>query len=156
MNSTESTTPAPMHLLEALNQVVRVAERRKLELRDMRAACETVAQALRDELREGDTVTVDGVVYLAATLREHGPRTPSLDTLALARSSGVQVTLDARPIKATLGSPPATLMPAANDPERLRFLKHADRVFGAFRALIDEHARDLRAATDAATKLNLR
>lgn len=153
-----TTEPRQLGLAEALISLAKVQERRAYSTKQLRSACELISQSIRAELRVGDEVTVDGVLYIAANLKA-ATGSGYIDYLGVVTPGGDLLSLGApRVITGSAGNPELAgpVHRPATDAERLRFLEHCERVAGAFRAHSDELEKSFTRAVERVTQLAIR
>jgi hypothetical protein len=122
-----------MTLLESLLSLVKEAESRRLEMRELFAAVGHVAETIGSELRDGDRVDLDGRVVSAVSFQVPGARggTKRLKTLAI----------DDRPLGERTASDPG---PRASLADNRWFAQHAQDIFAAFSRQLARDKRRLK------------
>jgi hypothetical protein len=157
-------------LAQAIVALARASERRQGARADLVDSTDTIARAIRELLRSGDSVEVEGhqdpllnllyttqVTYRAVSIRKRmstGSGKPEDALLRIAsKKSAVFGTQTSGAYNLLPGD---EIVHAASDEERQAFVHEADRVVAAFRRILDEQATKNEAAAKKATKLTPR
>ncbi len=158
-------------LAQAIVSLGRAAERRRGARADLIEATDTIASALREELRSGDSVEVEGhqdfltslistakVTYHASRVTRRLPIGSGKPQDALIREAetkravfGLEGVGDYE-----MGQPTGAIAHTANEEERQAFVHEVPAVVAAFNRLLEEQASRYEAAAKKATKLTPR
>jgi len=157
-------------LAQAIVALARASERRQGARADLIEATDTIAGAIRELLRSGDSVEVEGhqdpllnllyttqVTYRAVSVRKRlstGTGKPEDALLRVAAKKGGLFGTQTPGAYQIL--PGDEIVYAASDEERQAFVHEADRVVTNFRRILDEQAAKNEAAAKKATKLTPR
>jgi hypothetical protein len=172
-------------LAQAIVSLGRIAERRRGARTDLIEATDTIAAAIREELRTGDMVEVErhaqellsGLIFAPGKATYRATRVTinaaakPIDVLArivdgkaalfgegLGRTSGVRLDLLAQqrvPLGA-IETDEGVDVHVATEEERQAFVQEASAVVSAFRRLLEQQASDYEAAAKKAAKLTPR
>ncbi len=158
-------------LAQAIVALGRASERRAGARAELIDATDTIAKAIRELLRSGDSVEVEGhqdllssllattaVTYRAVSVRKRLQTGTSKGEDALLRVAGKKKALFGTQSAGTytLAHDENEVVHAASDEERQAFVHEANSVVAAFRRLLDEQATRNEAAAKKATKLTPR
>jgi hypothetical protein len=158
-------------LAQAIVALGRAAERRRSARADLIDATDTIADAIREQLRSGDKVEVEGhqdfvsnlistreVTYLAVSVRKRLTTGIGKDEDALLRVAGKTKAVFGpdKPGAYDLVVAGGEIVHTASDEERQAFVHEANRVVAAFRQLLEEQATKNDTAAKRATKLTPR
>lgn len=157
-------------LAQAIVALGRASERRQGARAELIDATDTIARAIRELLRSGDSVEVEGhqdpllnllyttqVTYCAVSVRKRLPTGNGKAEDALLRVAGKKSALFGTQASGAFHLvSDDTIVHAASDEERQMFVHEANRVVAAFRQLLDEQATKNEAAAKKATKLTPR
>src|SRR5260370_37780016 len=157
-------------LAQAIVALARASERRQGARADLIDSTDTIARAIRELLRSGDSVEVEGhqdpllnllyttqVTYRAVSVRKRLPTGSGKPEDALLRVASKKSAGFGTPTSGAYNLLPGDeIVYAASDEERQAFVHEADRVVAACRRILDEQATKNEAAAKKATKLTPR
>lgn len=161
-------------LAQAIVSLGRISERRRGARSDLIEATDTIAKAIREQLRTGDEVEVErqpqgvleGIVYGPPSVTYRATRVTWANATsmkpidALSRESGGDVSLFAidEGQQSSLGylTDHHVAAHVANENERQAFVHEASSVVSAFRRLLEDQANKYEAAAKKAAKLTPR
>lgn len=156
-------------LAQAIVALGRAAERRKAARSELVEATDTIASTIRELLRTGDSVEVEGhqdflssmvstkqVTYRAISVMKRLATGTSKEEDALLRVAGKTRAIfgpDKPGVYAVVAGEPGEVVHTANDDERQAFVHEAGRMVAAFRELLDTQASKNATAARKAAKL---
>jgi len=158
-------------LAQAIVALGRASERRRGARAELIEATDTIANAIREQLRSGDSVEVEGhqeflssllaateVTYRAVSVRKRLTTGSGKAEDALLRAIGKSKAVFGPESSGSfeLVQIPGEIVHSASDEERQAFVHEAGAVVAAFRRLLDEQATKNEAAAKKATKLTPR